>query len=277
MKIMSLIYIKKLLLSYLKQRDIMEQYVFYQYLYDKKHFHALYSLYRKINSSSVESFVNYEHRKIFCVDDIVDFLCKYDVISFDIFDTLLFRLTANPTDVFHMIEDTLDIPGYARFRIQAELNARYKKEKYFGHSEVCLDEIYSELYYKYGERCKVIQSIEIQKEFECCFRNPTMIKILKKLQSYGKNLIAISDMYLSHQILKLLLYHCGVKNLEEIFVSCDFAAGKSTGELFRVVMQKYADKTIVHIGDNFTGDILGARSAGIDSLHYLTALKHNSL
>lgn len=49
---------------------------------------------------------------------------KYDVISFDIFDTLLLRPFIKPTDLFWYIETKYDIQGFCQARILAEVQSR---------------------------------------------------------------------------------------------------------------------------------------------------------
>ena len=54
-------------------------------------------------------------------------LLQYDVISFDIFDTLILRPFANPTDLFLLIGPALEIPAFYQIRINAEKKVRQEK------------------------------------------------------------------------------------------------------------------------------------------------------
>ncbi len=51
-------------------------------------------------------------------------ILKYDVISFDIFDTLLLRPFIKPTDLFWYIETKYNIKGFHQARILAEMQSR---------------------------------------------------------------------------------------------------------------------------------------------------------
>ena len=62
------------------------------------------------------------------------------VVSFDLFDTLLIRPFARPTDLFRLMERFYDVPGFADRRIQAERDAR----KMIGHG-VTLEDIYDQM------------------------------------------------------------------------------------------------------------------------------------
>lgn len=48
-----------------------------------------------------------------------------DIISFDVFDTLLFRPYIKPTDLFFHLENIYKKPGFALARIRAEECARF--------------------------------------------------------------------------------------------------------------------------------------------------------
>ena len=49
---------------------------------------------------------------------------KYDVISFDIFDTAILRLFFKPYDIFNVIENYLSIENFAKIRYQSSQKAR---------------------------------------------------------------------------------------------------------------------------------------------------------
>ncbi len=51
-------------------------------------------------------------------------LCKYDIISFDIFDTLITRNMYEPNDIFKLMEEKLNIESFTEKRQLAENEAR---------------------------------------------------------------------------------------------------------------------------------------------------------
>lgn len=79
------------------------------------------------------------------VEDCVTKLSAYDVISFDIFDTLIFRPFDEPTELFDVLGQELGIPDFRRLRTNAEYQARVKKKKSGKYMEVSLTEIWQEL------------------------------------------------------------------------------------------------------------------------------------
>lgn len=60
-------------------------------------------------------------------DKILKEIKNYDIVSFDIFDTLLKRNVKEPTDVFSYMEKKYQINGFREKRIEAEKAARKKK------------------------------------------------------------------------------------------------------------------------------------------------------
>lgn len=122
-------------------------------------------------------------------------LREYDVISFDIFDTLLLRRVADPKDVFTLTAQKLGMESFPRLRIEAEAEARRRvtgREK-----EVDLVQIYSVLGEWLGIDIRAAMRTEIDTELAVCMANPYMKRLFDALRSMGKELIAVSDMYLA--------------------------------------------------------------------------------
>ena len=164
----------------------------------------------------------------------------------------------------------MGLHGFAQSRIQAEHAARQKMQHLFSTTEVQLQGIYTELMPLYGTRCDEIQRKEIQTEFDCCYANPVMAELVRKLQDMDKAIIAVSDMYLPQEVIVQLLGNCGFTQLERVYVSCEYQVGKADGRLFRIVREQYPKKLIIHIGDNFRSDVIGAKKEKITGLHYLS-------
>ena len=69
-------------------------------------------------------------------------MLQYEVISFDVFDTLLFRPFSQPTTIFHIIGKRLNIPEFYQTRIEAERIAHEIAIARTGNREICIDDIY---------------------------------------------------------------------------------------------------------------------------------------
>ena len=77
------------------------------------------------------------------VSETVSFLMQYEVISFDIFDTLIFRPFSEPTDLFFFLGEKTGILDLRELRMQAEADARTQKYKEEKHYEITLSDIWS--------------------------------------------------------------------------------------------------------------------------------------
>jgi len=211
---------------------------------------------------------------------LVEEIQKHDVISFDVFDTLIHRLVSKPRAVFSLIEAQLrdtpyvkDYPvlgvAFAVNRRQAERIARAEREKEENDTEVTFDEIYSVLQEMLGLPQKIVEYVkilEIQMELKVLYADPIMLEVFNYARKQHKKIIICSDMYLPKKHISLLLAKCGYKlSGVEIFVSCDFRKSKFRGDLFDMLPRF---RRSLHIGDNEHSDVEMAQNAGFDAYHY---------
>lgn len=198
-------------------------------------------------------------------EELVQKLLQYDVISFDVFDTLIYRYLARPTDVFYFIGEKLNYPDYRKLRTEAEVQARKEKHRMSGTYEVNLDEIADTLCSITGLDKNLVIEEELKAEKNFCYANPYMKKVWEGLLQRGKKPIILSDMYLSENYMRELLCSCGYDVSDtEIIVSCDILKSKSEGNVYKLLKEMKAESgSFAHIGDNEHSDISNAEKAGI--------------
>ena len=187
-------------------------------------------------------------------------LKKYDVISFDIFDTLITRKIYNPDNIFNIIGEVLHINNFKEKRKKAEqlANDKYKHD-------VNLEEIYECYKQEYQLNQKEVDKIkkmEIALELEFCCPREDMLEIFNEIKN-NKKIILTSDMYLEKDTIKAMLDKCGYKDYLELFLSNDVKARKDTGTIWKFVKEKYLGKKIIHIGDNSYSDVELPKKYGI--------------
>ena len=206
-----------------------------------------------------------------------DFL-RYDVVSFDIFDTLLLRPFAKPFDLFYIIGEKLGIDSFRKIRMNAEAEAREEAMVIKGNREVTIYDIYRIVNMYTGTDVELGVKTELEVEMDLCFANPQMKRVFDILKYQQKRIILTSDMYLPSKMLEQLLYRCGITGYEKIFVSCEYQCSKRTGGLYKNV-QKYIgkDKSLVHIGDNHETDFLKPKEYGIESVFYKNVNKAGNM
>lgn len=196
-------------------------------------------------------------------------LLEYDVVSFDIFDTLVFRTVNKPTDIFMFAGQKLGLLNYATMRREMEISLRDRREKEFGSREVTLEEIYDAMERYCGVDAKRGMETELEAEFQFCIANPYMKEVFELLKNYGKTIIFVSDMYLPEETMKKLLKSCGYEGYDRLFVSCDYGFGKRSGKLYDHIAKTYLKgRSVIHVGDNPTVDVEMAKEHGWASAFY---------
>jgi Predicted hydrolase (HAD superfamily) len=196
-------------------------------------------------------------------------LTSYDIVSFDVFDTLIFRPFSKPSDMFFFTGSKLNYLNFEQIRIEMEELARKYAYKERGTHEVSFAEIWGIIEENAGIDSAMGMKAEWEDELQFCFANPYMLQVIRELQLQGKQIILTSDMYLGATYIRKLLQACGYKGLDECFVSCDYTHSKSEGTLYEIVKEKFKTaSTFVHVGDNFHSDKKQAEKHGFTSIYY---------
>ncbi len=223
---------------------------------------------KKLNyhMSETEEYHNKYHS--LSVEEFVKTCCTYDVISFDIFDTLIFRPMDVPSDMFYLIGERLGISDYKNIRIYAEYDARIKCKEKYNHTEINLLDIYIQLEEELGLDYREGMKVENEMELSLCFANPFMKKVWDKLKEMGKKIVVTSDMYLPLSTIEKLLYKNGYEGCFKLYLSNEYSKSKADGSLFREVINDNPNSQIIHIGDNTNSDIKMANKNGIKALLY---------
>lgn len=196
---------------------------------------------------------------------------KFEYVSFDLFDTLIFRTVQSPQDVFRVVPilynernavEKVDEHKFYIDRIFAEYKARKKTEK----EEVTLDEIYSYLEYPASLK-KILKEIEIEFEVKNCIRNEAIVPLQQECLKLEKKVIITTDMYLPRNCIVEILKKINI-SYEKLYISAEVGLTKLSGHLYDYILHDLnIDNTkIIHIGDNLITDISKAKSRGIEAL-----------
>jgi FMN phosphatase YigB (HAD superfamily) len=212
------------------------------------------------------------------IDEIVDKLSSYDLVSFDVFDTLIVRGVSSPTDIFRIVGIEKGISKFAEFRELAE------KEAYstLNAEKVNLHDIYNILSRYMDIGClddAVAYEEDVEKRF--CYVNSYMKEVTNRLHDKNVRMIVTSDMYLSKQCISDILKSAGYNCFENIFISNEIGYTKGNGSLQKYVQDKIGSNIkIVHVGDNYSSDFKASKEAGWSSIYYESChqrgLKHRS-
>ena len=188
-------------------------------------------------------------------------LSNYKVITFDIFDTLVTRKIYEPDDVFSLIDEkvvnlfSFSEGVYITTRKIAEENLR-KRKNYTG--DINIDEIYEE----FGKILKLsqkevqqIKKIEIETDIDLIIPRKEMLDLYNRLKEKNKELILITDMYYTKDIIECILNKCGYFGYYEILLSSELGFRKDNGTMWNYYYNKYFNIKSIHVGDNDASDI----------------------
>lgn len=200
---------------------------------------------------------------------------RVKLLSLDCFDTILWRKTGHPADVFYdMQQPAWKAVGLdARLRIRAEMQARSLAQLRRGSHEVTLEEIYrvacDDLEPSVLES---LQEVELQAEERACYALPQAVALLREAAVRGVQVMVVSDTYLREPLLRRLLAAClpadAYAAIHRVCVSCEYGKSKADG-LFPLLANRLnlPVARMLHVGDNPLADVFPARAAGIACLH----------
>lgn len=204
-----------------------------------------------------------------------------EVVSFDVFDTIVTRAFAHPRDVFVYLGEQLQARGlvaldglsFAEERWAAEHAAR----RACAWNEVLLDDIYRELARRleWSEATRdQARDIELEIESRHLHAVPFMRALLAGERARAGRLAFLSDMYLPAAILRKWLEREEVCTSQDLLlVSGETRGSKSSGILFEAARQATGGdfKHWHHTGDHPFADVEKPRRLGAQATHFIAA------
>jgi predicted HAD superfamily hydrolase len=219
-------------------------------------------------------------------------LDRFDVISFDVFDTLL-RRRIEPPDLVKeqsaaFLSNYLQSLGISlmpdvilarRKAIETQFRRQAVEE---GFDAECL---FMELAEKLIEDCtaaaesaqlkkRIVDTFvrqELESERQALSPHSEMAGLFSELLRKNKRVILSSDMYLSADQIRGLLSTNGLPVRDTpLYVSGELKLCKGTGRLFRhwIELESVDPRRAVHIGDNAECDFVAALSIGLNAIHF---------
>ena len=199
-----------------------------------------------------------------------------DIISIDIFDTLLMRKCLSPDDIFRKVERDLSEKhniniNYTEMRIESE-NISFKKS----NGAYSIDSIYHNMQKRFHlshNDIALFKKIELDTEIEYIIPRDIIVDAIRYAKDSRKTVILTSDMYLPSSFIKKLLSVCNIydNDYDELFISCEVNKTKYQGDLWFHYKEFYGGKKILHVGDNDFADITQANNHGINTFKIFSA------
>ncbi len=195
---------------------------------------------------------------------------EHDIISFDIFDTLLMRLVFEPHDIFELVEiqakkRKIYFGNFKEERIQAEVSLISKIPT--------LHELYAEFQRTTNldeNTIEELKNLEIEVEKKLLIPRKRVVELFLYARDMGKDVYIVTDMYMSTEFLEEILRCNGIDGFVKIFNSCDYHKPKVNG-LYKVFLDEVLHREesrkerVLHIGDYYLADGESPRREGIDS------------
>ena len=205
------------------------------------------------------------------------YIDRCEVVSFDVFDTLIKRNVRTPKDVFSLVEREavkrfgVSMEGFRDKRVYAERTARELSDR----EEISFGEIYDRLPYE-EEIKSSLSRMELEMEYALATVNQEIKEVYKYAIDRGKEVIIVSDMYLDRAFIERLLLKCGYSQYKKIYVSSETGVQKYTGNMYKMILRENSCSPgkIVHIGDALLSDYIRPKLFGIRSVHIPREINH---
>lgn len=197
-----------------------------------------------------------------------------DVVSFDLFDTLVTRPFLDPAGARRYLADVvaeqLGVLDFEALRERAESIARHKLAR-----DPTLHEVYDELVIDgrtHGPNLDALREIELAVEKRSLRPRAAVLAGASRLAATGKQVFGLSDMYLGATDLARVLPPEVLATLTSIVVSCERGRRKDEVDSWSdlAASRGLAHDRWLHVGDNEHADLQVPRNAGlIEPVHVL--------
>lgn len=199
------------------------------------------------------------------------------IIAFDCFDTLVHRTCSNERVLIDWARHMERILQYKvtmeqLYKTRKEQEQNLKKEI----EEPTYDELLKAIYNTFSMDISLKEFCELSKKVERNIEQKVLVSdkdgtyLLKQLKKDGKKVVLISDFYFGKELLTPILNNLNLGQfIDEIFVSSDIGKRKSTGNLYKYVLEKecISSQQMLMIGDNKKSDVEIPSSLGIATYH----------
>lgn len=204
-----------------------------------------------------------------------------EVLSLDIFDTIIYRLVPEPKDVFLLLARELKAKGliadnttdatFARYRMEAESDARDRQRVKTGENEITIEEIYRTFPKGYRAEGTSVQDFikeEVETEKKLIRFDADIVNLIKYAHENKIKVVLVSDMYLQQSNIEYLLEGI-IQYVDQVFMSTTHRTFKAEG-LFDIAIEKLgvSPEKILHIGDNYEADVQPAVERNMNVLHW---------
>ncbi|TXN44740.1 hypothetical protein FV233_13645 [Methylobacterium sp. WL7] len=208
-------------------------------------------------------------------DQALQALREVDLVSFDLFDTLVSRPARRPDAVLKLVEHRIATQEGRPIPLFAERRAAENRVRARNHhqGDVNLSEIYAELAASGtipGDVVARAHALEKRIDLGALRPRTEVIAVLEAAHALGKRIVLMTDTYYEEADIRAILRDAGIADrFAALYVSNAMGARKDRGDLWRHVEEAEAVPRArwLHVGDNEHSDIQAACDRGIRYLH----------
>ncbi len=209
----------------------------------------------------------------------------FDVLSVDVFDTLLWRRVPEPKDIFFclgqslldkkLINGGLSPGAFAELRASAEKAARATQENRTGSREVLLTDIYATLSGDtWINESSLTEALETEVDLETASMvlDQDMVALMDEARAANVRVILTSDTYFTCEQIHRFFTAAGLEDKhvhETLYISNEHGRPKWR-DLFDLILDELqvSPEKLVHVGDNVDADVAPCAARGISYLFY---------
>lgn len=221
-------------------------------------------------------FANYVCNK----NELSDKLKPFDIVSFDVFDTLVRRSHYVPDYAKLKLAKQLEMEGvisdakaFVEQRNDAEFQVR--KSKNF-QDDVDIFEAYQMLAEILGwdkEKAKYYAELEFAYDLDMIQGKEEIVDLINSFIISGKLVYIVSDTYYTEFQIIMMLRKAGVTNGYKLFVSSKLGLRKDNTTMWAHIKRILPNgKSFVHVGDNAVADAQIPGDFGLQNLHILNPI-----
>lgn len=194
--------------------------------------------------------------------DIINF---HDVVSFDMFDTLLMRKVLYPQDIYKLVSINMscqadEIIDFEKYRIEAE-------RELLRSTNPTLEEIYVYIGIITGAKKETLDKYmraEFELDLKMLVERKDVCAIYRNAAKSGKRVFITTDMYYSASQISQILTKFNLDGYRGLLISSEYKTSKCQN-LFFYLKDKIKGQSCVHIGDDIDADIISANNHGVES------------
>jgi FMN phosphatase YigB (HAD superfamily) len=219
-------------------------------------------------------FINY-HKT---AEQLFNELRNFDVVSFDVFDTVLRREFTEPDYAKYRVGEYLNSQSvvsspqhFIKLRNAAELELR-KQQQFKG--DVSIVDVYKRLadYFVCDvEQAMAYMQLEFSFDLEQIKAKDEMVSLVHRLADLGREIWFITDIYYTQQQVESMLRKIGLTMPYRLFVSSEMGMRKDSGTMWQFIKDLLAGQEInhIHVGDSVRSDAQICGDFGLNNMHVL--------